>query len=416
MAATVFLVFLTFYLALGVSSLKLQKCPAGFFCAKSMRRSFTGDDDYELPQACPRGTWSSAEAVECIKCPKGYYTWDEAATYCERCEPGYMCIAPNVDPEPCPMGTYSPDPAQTCCKVCKSGSYTPRKASISCTRCRPGTYCARNEIRLACAQAAETTSTVSTSITTENDVCLNGTRCMNGGTCRLEGASSFRCLCPDAYTGEMCERPNDERTITEVFTRNNWTYVLAVIDVTGSMSPCASAVMQWISLAHERKLNIKTYVFFNDGDSKNQPDKVIGSTGGIYATNSTNLSVVHAVMQHAMNMGGGGDDPENDVEALLYGIEQCPTCQNVIHIADNEATPRDMILLSRVGRPIKVVPCQVHSTAGVNPALLSIAAETGGSLHTIEQDIINLSGIAVGETINIGHHVYQRTNDSFVRI
>jgi hypothetical protein len=151
MAATIFLPLVIFYLALAISGLKLQKCPAGFYCAKSMRRSFTSDGDYELPRPCPRGTWSGAEAVECTECSKGYYTWDEASTYCERCEPGQMCSAPDVDPIPCPLGTYNLEPAQTCCKVCKPGSYTPRIASIGCTRCRPGTYCPINEIKLLCA-------------------------------------------------------------------------------------------------------------------------------------------------------------------------------------------------------------------------------------------------------------------------
>ena len=204
--------------------------------------------------------------------------------------------------------------------------------------------------------------------------------------------------------------------INEIFNRNNWTDVLVVIDVTGSMRPCASAVSQWMFLANERKTNIKFYVFFNDGDSKADAEKVIGSTGGIYTTNSTDLLAIRAVMQTAMSKGNGGDGPENDVEALLHGIKQCPACRNVIHIADNTVTPRDMSLLPEVDRPVKVVPCQVDVMTGVNPALLNIAYKTGGSLHTIEQDIIHLSGIAVGETIAIGRSTYRRTAGGFVRI
>ena len=77
MAATMFLALLTFYLALGVSGLKLHHCPPGFYCAKSMLRSSTGDDDYQMP----RGTWSGAGAVKCTECEKGYFTWDEASAY-----------------------------------------------------------------------------------------------------------------------------------------------------------------------------------------------------------------------------------------------------------------------------------------------------------------------------------------------
>ena len=151
MAGTVFWAILIGYLTLGAFGMKLDKCPAGFFCAKLMRRSLTGGGEYEMPRACPRGTWSGAGAVNCTACAKGHYTWDEASAYCDRCESGHMCLASNVDPEPCPLGTYSAEPAQTCCKLCKAGSYTPRIASTGCLRCRPGTYCPANEVTLSCA-------------------------------------------------------------------------------------------------------------------------------------------------------------------------------------------------------------------------------------------------------------------------
>ena len=150
MVATKSLLLFSINLAFEVTSLKLHHCPAGFYCAKSMRRSFADDIDYEMPLPCPRGTWSGAGAVECIECQKGYFTWDEASTFCEACDIGYMCPAPDVDPEPYPMGTYSSRLGQVCCKPCKLGSYTLRKASSGCKLCRPGTFCPKNEIKLAC--------------------------------------------------------------------------------------------------------------------------------------------------------------------------------------------------------------------------------------------------------------------------
>ncbi|CAF4270482.1 unnamed protein product, partial [Rotaria sordida] len=41
-------------------------------------------------------------------------------------------------------------------------------------------------------------------------------------------------------------------------------------------------------------------------------------------------------MQAATKNGNGGDGPENDIEAILYGIKQCSTCTNLIHIAGNQ--------------------------------------------------------------------------------
>ncbi|CAF2520361.1 unnamed protein product [Rotaria sp. Silwood2] len=246
------------------------------------------------------------------------------------------------------------------------------------------------------------------------------------------GTSSY-CLCSSTYYGPLCQYrgtgtdlsilegilngslTNYDRTVEDVFNRSTWNDMLVVVDVTGSMQPCSAAVYKWMRLAYDRLNAIKYYVFFNDGD--NMPDslKVIGSTGGIYGTPTTDLNSVLAVMQTAMKNGNGGDAPENDIEAILYGIAQCPNCSNLIHIADNQATPRDMVLLPNVNKPVKVITCQLNSTP-VNPALLTIAAQTGGSLHTLEQDIINLSSIPVNGTIVIGGYTYQRTTNGYIRI
>lgn len=190
--------------------------------------------------------------------------------------------------------------------------------------------------------------------------------------------------------------------------------MIAVVDVTGSMQPCAAAVYKWLKLAYERINLIQYYVFFNDGDNKPDSAKVIGSTGGIYGIPTSNLTTVLATMQAAMRNGNGGDGPENDIEALIFAIGLCPSCSNIIHIADNQVTPRDMSLLANVTKPVKVITCQLYSS--VNPALIDIASATNGSIHTLQQDIINLSGIPVGGTIVIGTSTYQRTASGYIRI
>jgi hypothetical protein len=203
--------------------------------------------------------------------------------------------------------------------------------------------------------------------------------------------------------------------VENVLNRTNWTNIVAVVDVTGSMQPCAAAVYKWMRLAYETVHLIQYYVFFNDGDAKTTEQKVIGSTGGVYGIPTTNLQTILATMETAMKNGNGGDGPENDIEALLYGIARCPTCSNVILIADNQVTPRDMILLSQVTKPVKVITCQLYSSS-VNPNLINIAAQTNGSIHTLEQDIVNLSGIPIGGTISIGRYNYQRTATGYALI
>ncbi|CAF2954831.1 unnamed protein product [Rotaria sp. Silwood2] len=254
----------------------------------------------------------------------------------------------------------------------------------------------------------------------------------NTGTCQPLG-NSFFCLCPSTHFGPVCEYrgtgtdltvletilngslTNYDQTVENVLNRSNWTNMVAVVDVTGSMQPCAAAVYKWLKLAYDKLNSIKYYVFFNDGDNKADSLKVIGSTGGIYGIPTTNLNTTLAVMQAAMKNGNGGDGPENDIEAILFGIKQCPTCTNLIHIADNQVTPRDMILLSNVTLPVKVITCQLNSYP-VNPDLINIASRTGGSIHTLQQDIINLSGIPVNGTIVIGSSTYRRTVNGYVQI
>jgi hypothetical protein len=208
----------------------------------------------------------------------------------------------------------------------------------------------------------------------------------------------------------------DNVVIDDVFTRNNWTDILAVIDVTGSMDSCARTVVEWMTYAHA-STTIKMYVFFNDGDGMNDKNKTIGATGGIHYTNSSNFSEVQRIMNYAKSRGSGGDGPENDIEALLSGVSLCPTCQNIVHIADNAVTPRDLVLLPKLkDKRIKVIPCQVAISSHINPALLNIAMQTNGSLHTIRHDILNLSIIRVNDTINIDSYKYRRTVDGYIRI
>lgn len=85
----------------------------------------------------------------------------------------------------------------------------------------------------------------------------------------------------------------------------------------------------------------------------------------------------------------------------------------MIHLADNRATPRDLTLLNRVTKPVRILTCQVDQN-GVNPQLLNIADKTRGSLHTVDEDIVNLDGIGFGGRLTIGTRTYQRNANGFV--
>ena len=83
--------------------------------------------------------------------------------------------------------------------------------------------------------------------------------------------------------------------------------------------------------------------------------------------------------------GNGGDPEENDVEAILKGIQKYPDFKNLILIADNNSCMRDYCLVKDIKVPVKVVLCGTYS--GINPQYINLAYKTKGSIHTIEDDI-----------------------------
>jgi hypothetical protein len=45
-----------------------------------------------------------------------------------------------------------------------------------------------------------------------------------------------------------------------------------------------------------------------------------------------------------------------------------------------------MVLIANVTKPVRVIPCQLDEDE-INPALMSIVSETGGSFHTLTQNV-----------------------------
>ncbi len=218
------------------------------------------------------------------------------------------------------------------------------------------------------------------------------------------------------YLREVVEgkRALEDSTVIRVLGRNpDWEEMLVVADLTGSMSPYIAQLLVWLKLnMHERPA--QHFVFFNDGDRTPNFLKQIGETGGLYDTKTESLdTVLHTAYKTMMN-GYGGDEPENNVEATLHGINECQHCQDVVMIADNWATPRDLSLAKKVKKPLKIILCGTDK--GVNAKYLNLARQTGGSIHTIEEDILNLMDLNEGESIVIGDEKFQIQSGEFTQV
>jgi hypothetical protein len=213
----------------------------------------------------------------------------------------------------------------------------------------------------------------------------------------------------DSSYKQSLKAPVDS-TVIKVLDRMQWNNMLVVADVTASMYPYAGQLLYWLQL-HEDERRINQFVFFNDGDDKDDEQKIIGNTGGVYITASSVFEVVEQLVFKTMSNGNGGAIPENNIEALLKGTAACNNCNAVVMIADNSSGVSDMAFLKQLNKPVHIILCGVHDA--VNLDYLNIARSTGGSVHIAEQDI-PLKNVKEGEKIIINSRNYIVVNNQFV--
>jgi len=176
-----------------------------------------------------------------------------------------------------------------------------------------------------------------------------------------------------------------------------------VNDLTCSMGPYAAQIIIWHKL-NNKKRNPELFLFFNDGNGMPNDQKKIGKTGGFHYGKAKDEKELAKLMLETMATGCSGDSLENDVEAALFMIEKCKTCEDIVLIADNYSSMRDFGLIKKLKKPVHVILCGARG--GVHVQYLQLARETGGSIHTIEEDVENLAKLSEGETISIGSQKY----------
>ncbi len=195
--------------------------------------------------------------------------------------------------------------------------------------------------------------------------------------------------------------------------RNRWADKVIVCDLTGSMEPYMDQVLVWQALQRSQKLDDR-YLFFNDGDAVADNHGAIGSAGGLHFTEGDELKEVLLKMRETVLAGGGGSSSENDLEALLAAARALNPGEELVLIADNYSDIWDIELLDKLGVPVHIILVGVEH--GVNEQYLQIAWKTGGSVHTIAQDVEELKVLAEGETIRIGDYRYLMSNGKFLKI
>ncbi|MEM1137329.1 MAG: hypothetical protein AAGI07_15935 [Bacteroidota bacterium] len=208
----------------------------------------------------------------------------------------------------------------------------------------------------------------------------------------------------------------EDSVVFKVFERNpDWRDMLIIKDWTGSMYDYGAQAILWHRLNMKKKA-VKKLIFFNDGNLTENSKKVIGETGGIYTAKPYDIKDVINVMREVMLEGNGGDSEENDVEALLYAINNSEDFNEVILIADNKSAVRDISLAENIDVPIRIILCGTKEAPVIHPHYLKIAYATGGSIHTLEKDITDLKIKLEGELITVYGVEYKMKDGYFIPV
>ena len=208
--------------------------------------------------------------------------------------------------------------------------------------------------------------------------------------------------------------PQPDSTLFKIFNRNTWNNTAVVSDVTGSMFPYGAQLLLWLKLNSLDSFTNR-FTFFNDGDIKPDEEKIIGNTKGIYNKICHSFDEVKALMIHTMQKGSGGDLPENNIEALLKTEEEYPQIDYTILIADNWANIKDKVLIPQLKKPVRIVLCGVMNDL-INTDYLNLARKTRGSIHLMDEDLMELASLHEGEEIKIGYRVYKIVKGNFMEI
>ena len=199
-------------------------------------------------------------------------------------------------------------------------------------------------------------------------------------------------------------------TVSKVLHRMNskWKNPFVVVDATKSMSIYLQDLLVW----QDSIKKSTPYIFFNDGDTKPRDQKLIGETGGFYPVTSNDVQKITDKIKEARHKGDGGESSENDLEALLEAQKYMNNDNQLILIADNLSKVRDIELLHLLKTPVHIILCGSHFFS-LNEQYLTIAYQTKGSVHTLNNDYFNLHDMRNGDKIIFDWSYYYLSNGIF---
>lgn len=197
--------------------------------------------------------------------------------------------------------------------------------------------------------------------------------------------------------------PSPDSTIELVFNRHpEWKNSLVVMDWTGSMYEFGAKLMLWHA-EHHTSSGVKNIVLFTDQRSHTN-SKSIGDCGGVFYLENSNLEKVLKLMKSLKNQESN-DVEENNIDALIKGLERTKDFEELIMIADNRSCMKDYCRVDEIKVPVRIVLC--GSQLGINPQYINLAYLTNGSIHTGESDTWEIRSFAQeGKSLTIDGFKY----------
>jgi hypothetical protein len=201
-----------------------------------------------------------------------------------------------------------------------------------------------------------------------------------------------------------------ELTSYQALDRNidKWKNIVLVCDITTSMFPYTTQVFDWLNENNENT-TIKGIVFFTDCDSLGRQTRG-RLPGKMFSVRKRDELLLWDTMFAAINnTENNKDKPENNIEALLYAQKNFPDADEFVMIADNSSEVKDMRSLSKVKKKVHVILCgeTYQKNYAFQSDYVEIAKRTKGSIHTLEDDVENVSKVKEMSIVRVGN-VYFR--------
>ena len=201
-----------------------------------------------------------------------------------------------------------------------------------------------------------------------------------------------------------------DSTVFAALSRNlrQWPNAVIVCDLTTSMDPYAAQIYAWFR-RNAKNPNVQGVIFFTDCDSLGQETRPNGLPGAFFTTRERDpRTALPTLLAAARNTVNNRDSDENVAEALRYAQRTFPEGRHLILLADNGSGVKDMALVAGLKKPVHVIACgePLNNATPFQPDHYQIAQQTGGSIHTLEDDV-EPNQLTRSTFIRVGTHYYR---------